>query len=469
MSYVASLYRKFLDQPELPAVLQRRAYHAFMLEKDEEGLALLAGHPTLIDELDELLGKNKSAKVRTRWASRSNRTLDELRAAFAKEKRVTVLEVGALMPDMPDSWYEMVLNADSAKIASHVLHHEGVGIKVRKRAAAMFTRAAAGNSNLISSMPGLFSGSPDLHDTVAAHARGTSAILRFVAGSQLSLPNQQAVLEGAVYPYLIPATGERYNRYESTRRFDAALAAAMLFARQPGNSDELRKQVEKKVRAVDISGYERSSQMQVAALLEVLEANPADMVDIVTLAATTTDLVKLAELADQAVSDSNAEVSMAIAANKAVPPDVLEKVLRMVHYGSRRDLVRTHMHRPENIAVFLYGVGHYGSPEDILDMASAPHEVLEYVLAYVTKHERRMPDWLLESKHLKIEMLERAAFHTIADSCLSPHAVNQLMSLITEALAESPEEAWALFESVANSSGASLADVLAATRLLSNK
>jgi hypothetical protein len=469
MSYVASLYRKFLDQPELPAVLQRRAYHAFSLEKDEEGLAHLAGHPALIQELDELLGKNKSAKVRTKWAARPNRTIDELRNAFSKEKRVTVLEVGALMPDMPDSWYALVLNANSAKIAGHVLRHENVGLKVRVRATGIFIRAAVNNPNLLSSMTVLFSGAPELHDTIASHAQGSGAVLRFVAGSQLSLENQQRVLDTAIYPYLVPATGERYNRYEMSRRFDSAVAAAVLFARRPGNSEELRKQLEQKIHGVDISGYENTSRKQVAELIEVLEADPVEMVDIITLGATSTDVAVLSELADQALADSNYDLSMAIASNKAISPEVLEKVLRLMQWHYRAALVKVHLNRPEIIAVFLCSMVGYGSAEDILDAVSAPQEVLERVLEQVAKHDRRMPDWLLESKHLRIEMLERAAFHSIADSSLSPQAVQQLMNLVTEALADSPEEAWTVFESVANSSGASLADVIAATRILSIK
>lgn len=466
MSFVTSLYRKFLEQEELPAVLQHRAYHTFMLEKDEVGLAKLAGHPALVEEIDELLGKHKSAKVRTSWAARPNRTIEELEVAFAKEKRVTVLEIGAQMANMPDAWYDIVLRADSATIAAHVLRHDGVGLATQKKAAAVYARYAAGNARLIGSMAVLFAGKPELYDTIAENAHGSVKVLRFVAGAKLKPANQRLVLERAIYPYLVPASGERYARYEQGSRMQRTMDVAMLFAKQPANLPELRAELHQKVAALDMTGYDQRQQEAAKAVLETLRSDPAEVIDVLTLAATTTNQEKLVELVNTARADHDSELALAIATNKAVVSKTLLRAAEIIPWGNRREIFQVHAANADNAAALLCQGSYYWSGDDVLDLCSEPGLVLEMVMETTTKDGGRIPGWILESKHLRIEMLEKVAFHAIAEAPLSANAVKQLMQLVTEQLEHAHPDAWKVFESVANSSGASLADVIAATQVL---
>lgn len=466
MSFVTSLYRKFLDQEELPAVLQHRAYHTFMLEKDETGLAKLAAHPALVDEIDGLLGKHKSAKVRTSWAARPNRTIEELETAFAKEKRVTVLEIGAQMADMPDAWYDIVLRADSATIAAHVLRHDGVGLRTQKKATAIYARYAAGNPRLIGSMAVLFSSKPALYDTIAENAHGSVKVLRFVAGGRLKPANQRLVLELAIYPYLVPASGERYARYEQGSRMQRTMDVAMLFAKQPANQPELRAELHQKIAELDVSGYEHRTQEAAKAVLEALRADPAEVVDELTLAATTTNQEQLAELAETARADHNSELATAIATNKAASATTLLRAVEIVPWGNRKEIFQVHAANAENAAAMLLQGHYYWHGDDVLELCSDPGLVLEMVMEASTKDGGHIRNWVLESKHLRIEMLEKVAFHAIAEAPLSTQAVQQLMELVTARLENAHPDAWQVFESVANSSGASLADVIAATQVL---
>jgi hypothetical protein len=144
--------------------------------------------------------------------------------------------------------------------------------------------------------------------------------------------------------------------------------------------------------------------------------------------------------------------------------ELLERALRCVNYGARKELMKAHRSNSDLFALLIRDG--YETGDDVLERADEPGVVLEKYIMNVSASRRGIPDWVMASKYMKLEMLERTPFHVLAGATLSEQLRGQLIELITKALGDSADEAWVLFESVANSSGASLGDVIAATTAL---
>jgi hypothetical protein len=465
MSFVASLYVQLLAVQELPIQVQRRAFQLFQLEGHESGLAQLAAHPSLDPELDAALASIKSVKVRAQWASRPGRSIEELKEAFSKEKRVTMLEIGAQLKGMPDEWYLQMMRTPSAKVAYHIVTNTEIGLAVRKKAATIHASASTEYRSMQSQLSVVYSGHPELHDALATGGRHSLEIMRYVAGSPLSLQNQRAVLEKAVYAEFVAPATHRYGQYETNRQVSYALATAMAFARQPAYDKTLREELLVRTAGYDMSGFETSYQDKRTELIEMLKSDPAEVQDSMAIASSTEDLSTLADLVEQAISERDYDLGTAAASNKNITEALLSRVLTYVHYGSRRELLKCHKGNAGLFVVLIREVYAYG--DDVIEIADDPSAVLELYLKALGDDDRSVPGWVMESKYMKLEMLERIPFHTLAQADLSEQLRSQLVDLITNSLGESSSEAWTLFESVANSSGASLGDVIAATTSLS--
>lgn len=465
MSFVASLYGQLLMDPAPPTQLQQRAYKVFMLENNEPALAALAAHPALDPDLDELLGKHKSVKVRLQWASRAGRTKDELIAAFAKEKRITMLEVGAQIKGMPDSWYLKMLSNPSAKVAVHIVGNEEIGLEVRKKAAVIHARTASENRSLVSTLRMVYSALPELHDSLATGGRHSSDVLQFVAGSQLSEENQKAVIDAGVVKFLSPVTGNRYSFWEKQRAATSALQAALAFAKQVSHSPALRQTLLQAISGADLSGHERHVLDLRSEVIEALKSDPVEVVDTMALASTTSDLEQLGIFVKEAVANHDTNMGLAVASNKNITPELMTQVIRAIGWHERRALFAPHKSNPAVLAVLL--MHGYESGDDVLDRADNPAEFLEAYLELIAASHASIPAWVMQSKHMRLDMIERTPFHIVAGAELSDTLRKQVMDLVTGSLSGASDEAWSLFEGVANSSGASLGDVIAATTSLS--
>jgi hypothetical protein len=471
MSFVASLYLQLLEEQEVPTKVQWRAYKVFSLEKNETALAKLAAHPSLDTKLDAELGTHKSVKVRLSWAQRPGRTVDELKAAFSKEKRITLLEVGAQLKGMPDAWYKQMLCNPSAKVAVHIVSNDEIGLEVRKIAASIHGKASTEYRSMGSTLTLVYASRPELHESLAAGARHSREILQFVAGSVISEETQKRVIEIGIQPFLVKlepdSRGYNYGRWEKTRNVQSALAAAMHFAKQPHHSPVLRSALKQLIEGFDASGYESNVSSLKDEVLEMLAASPEALQDTMTIASTTSDIELLMQMAKQAVSDRDSEMASAIASNKNITPEVMDRLLDAHFvYDWHRHLLPIHKSNNALVAVILSHS--YYCSDELLELAEHPADALEAYLQHVSANGSKVPDWVMRSKYMKLEMLTRTPFHVVAQGELSDNLRSQLLGMLTAKLGEAPDEAWALFESVANSSGASLGDVIEATSTLAN-
>lgn len=131
---LAGVLNLLLAQPHLELELQRRILAHGTDIRDHHLLARLAGHPSLHDDVDALLGAVNSAVVRIAWVSRKGRTVEQIADMVRSEKRVTVLMALVEAEGLPDELFRTIVDrTDSAKLL-HAVMRSSCDIRIRKDA-----------------------------------------------------------------------------------------------------------------------------------------------------------------------------------------------------------------------------------------------------------------------------------------------------------------------------------------------
>jgi len=100
---------------------QRRVLQVAKTSKNEDLAAALARREDTLPEIDDDLGSWGSAKVQSAWFARPGRDLAAVAKRLGREKRVTVLEVIAALPDLDPSIYEICARRNAARVALHLV------------------------------------------------------------------------------------------------------------------------------------------------------------------------------------------------------------------------------------------------------------------------------------------------------------------------------------------------------------
>jgi hypothetical protein len=133
---VRGIYLNVIRSSEvLDPDFQRRAHHVAKTTSDEELGSALARRQDTLQEIDDDLATWGSAKVQSAWFTRPGRDLAAAAARLSKEKRVTVLEVVASLPDLDSRFYEVCAKRQSARVAIPLLSNTSVPIETRMAAA----------------------------------------------------------------------------------------------------------------------------------------------------------------------------------------------------------------------------------------------------------------------------------------------------------------------------------------------
>lgn len=125
---------------------QRRAHHVAKLAKDEDLASALARRPDTLSEIDDDLATWGSAKVQSAWFTRPGRDLAKAAQRLSREKRVTVLEVIAGLPDLDERFYAICAKRDASRVALPLMSNESAPVEYRTAAAATIAREFEGLS-----------------------------------------------------------------------------------------------------------------------------------------------------------------------------------------------------------------------------------------------------------------------------------------------------------------------------------
>jgi hypothetical protein len=467
--YIAKLYSQMLADENLSPVLQRRAFEVLKLAGDNKSLAILAAHPALADDLDEKLGKMKPAVIREAYVQRPNRTRDELEACFKGETRVGVLEVFAKRGDLTKAQYlHMLKVAPSIRVAEPIIANTTVPEDVRREAARVWVSVADTDRNDVRyGLSTLFDAHPQLHTILAEHAtEDQDLFLRYVAGSVLSPTGQQRIARKMIIARLVPAPPQGQHRwggprYEWHRTIESVLEVALRFAVQPANDAALREELRVALTTYNdhlVTEGETDLAGKAVKVIKTLDSDTTVLFDSRELAATTDDVAMQTEIAKHAVQEGDDELLNALLCNTRISIGVFRELLRHIKYGGELRLAKVHADRSD-VLVELMGIRPWQS-ETIFEAAADKATTLKLFLAgSVADNPKGLPSWVLTSEHLTLEMLRDLPFRTLAQVDVPLPVLVKLQETFVESLGDDAD-VWRAFEAVADSSEATVQDVL---------
>ena len=131
MDRVSDIFESILNYQSIELDLQKRIFE-YSSKNNLPLLVKLARHKDLSNEIDSLIRKVDSAEVLAAWASRSDRTLEEIKKLISEEKRGTVLEKLAANTEIGLEAIKQLSKVNSQNVMFKLLENSITPLEVKK-------------------------------------------------------------------------------------------------------------------------------------------------------------------------------------------------------------------------------------------------------------------------------------------------------------------------------------------------
>ena len=131
MDRVSDIFESLLNNPTIEENLQERIF-SFGVKNNQALVVRLAKHKDLKPYIDGLIRATGSAEILAAWASRSDRTLDEIKNLIAEERRGTVLEQLAANTEIGVEAIKQLSEVSSQNVMFQLLENTSTPEDVKK-------------------------------------------------------------------------------------------------------------------------------------------------------------------------------------------------------------------------------------------------------------------------------------------------------------------------------------------------
>ena len=481
-----TLYHVMVQDTTCAASVQRRICAVGSSQGDGDLLAALASHPVIPDDVDSKIGKRVGAKERSAWVSRKERTLKELRAVLSKEKRVGVLVAAAKRTDLHHQDYMSLAQHKHPKVLSAIINNGSVTDAVKEHVAAVIGSTSIDDYdsrqdyNLVS----LFRSRPQLHDALASRSE-LAHVLCFVAGSKTSEGVQRRILSFVAAPYISFMSTEGEAGYSDAHRYGTYKKALDEFAKNPHAFDEVRAEL---LLALKSASFKRTGRygnhnsdtdrLELIKQLEMPAVVTSD--DPMNEARSSSDPVRLLELAQAARDGRGEALAQALFSNTALTLDAGRLAAEALQYGSIKQ-VATDLSlrgRADLYAAVVVRYSYQTLNDETLVRFDNPTEVLalvarEMLEAFRAKggarsamEQQSMARSLLLSRYCTSGVLLEMPIVVFTTPDIPAHIPGILTAALAEAFQEDSRQ-WELFEALVGDGALPLREAIAAVKALS--
>ena len=453
-----------LDTSEPSLQLQNRAYEYGMNKNDTALLAQLATLPNLYPEIDAKLRNHKSAVVKAAWASRPNRSADELAGMIEGEKRVTVLNALARLTELPDYVHtSLIANSPSRGPLLEIVKNPALAVDHRLAAATKLLQVRPDDSlharwgDAADVLQHVIDIEYDLGAITTEPAHWAAAVLY----RALTAPQQLAVAE------LLAALQDGNN----TNAADLELITRVLDAfADRGDIDPIAGKIlvecaELTIKTIKNTQYRyrassvedtvkrlRSEISGTAAKFEqqIREADSTEVIDKII-----TKVNSRQSGSRQISHDRLANMALLVLMNQHSTVKQIERIEDWFGYHFAAQALRL-TSNPGKIAWVL--LKDYYVDLELLHQLPNAIEVMHAIIERCKGDKTQLPDELLESPLLTVEMLYDLPFAQILDDSVPRHLRDQAFARIISSLSE--QELWETFVSLGDEFEGSLNDLL---------
>lgn len=471
------LWAQMAHAPNITPVMQRRAFDWALRAKNWKTIGILAHNQNLTDEIDDLIGALRQAQPRIAWLTRPGRSPEQVAAALEGEDRGTVLvTLARLVTD--SSTLARVLDAAEAstrttplETALTVAENPASAGDLRRRAMRAVGEHLTFTRTLIERTEKLLDktdGDPTLRVDLLSGDATLSAHLVKADG-----PLDQVVVERTsecLADYLdlwferVTDTEHRHASwlFEHDEPLHTALKRVIHLSTDSAMPVRARRRIAEVLftaRDADVRhrmGVQKALDGTLEAFLHRGIETREDLEHSLTLleeATTSTDPDRLAEIAAMRFRLGQ-PLEACLKSNPALPLEILARfhwygVTSIDRLTRVRDDVWELLRHPD------FAVGGLGvvSDDDLERFGIA-----EEYLVSAAAHASYFPAWVANSRHLT-ERVVRAAPVNGLRRCMYLTTAKMLVTVLDEAFGDN-SELWELYESMADSFGGSLDELI---------
>jgi ACT domain-containing protein len=483
MSTLASqLYLKLLNGAGVVSpTMQKQIFASGIAESDPALIAALAAIPNLLPELDEAIGKRKSAREVAAWCSRPGRTAADLRSRIPKENRIQVLVAIAERPDLEPGDYAKLSAKKMEKVSLTLLRNPGVDSETKKQAALSWVRTVSPSRRthwkFRSEVEEVLSVVPDAFNDLILHTTSRDVILAGML-NPLNPETQQALLTKLVGPVLkeINAVSGNSVNWSDSKDADTMFDRLEKMVEMEYVTDEFRTGL---TELLDKAGpwpsnwrygYLDSPEKLREKLLKRLRSGKIGTeLSPLHIARNSSNPEQLLATARKASQERDEVLALAVASNPSSTVEVLEAVVGGLGWQGMRTVVRAAAERNEiQKIVALVRVNTYMLDDELFETAGNPSETLRRTTAALIRDgswNSRATYTVLTSRFLTTEILSELPGEALVHNELPDPVRAMLQSILEVELGENAEH-WKLFEALLATGDTSLKEMLKTAKAL---
>ena len=474
---MANVYRALLDAATPPIKLQHRVLQYAIRTKSNGLLARLAEHPALDPAIDEQLRSHPSAAVKSAWAGRPGRTVEELTELIVSEGRITVLTALAVRPDLPQEIYRAITEqADGQAALMVIMENPAIDVDIRAAASRRFGAVLPrDNGELdvkrIKAYTKFISKCPDFINDIVRDTHNLGFMFAAFLASPLEQPEQRKVVDLMCERHgqdLSTSFGNSHYRWGWLVNMGEALSNC-------GNADP-------------------ESAMKIANLLANVHkttihdpSKSSSYSDLATRVRAAIGMTRHDYLGDIKAAQSSAEMdhlitrinmagvganvrygrspfeasrlsayALAIMASPVSTPTQVASVVHWLNWSSVH-LVVTVSDDVDKVAAVLWSMPSIGIDRS-LARQSDPHAVMRSLVKRYAEQGGRIHEDVLTSKYLTADIARGLPLTALLNASLPAMVAGHIAGLLTEGL--ETQEAWTTFETLGKNFSGSIKDLV---------
>jgi hypothetical protein len=478
---------------------QRRVFRVARNAKDEDLAAALAVRPDTLPELDAELGAWGSARVQSAWFARPGRDMSATIQSLRKEKRVTILEVIAGIPELTPEVYEVCVQRNATRVAYKLVSNDSVPIEMRCRAAGtlaqsyetisyqkqhqLLTYLTACDTEVpnsfikasteVSIANKVMNGISALEDDTAAHVAMmcTTVLTKLPRLYALKLAESKAQSASRWYYGWSDFSDVLQSVTEATKYL------SILLATEPPHKDEIidLAEVLEKVLAAKEGPNDTTYMEYVKSILANCNSTGETGPSISDMARTAGSKEQLLEIATSDRDTFNKAAAVAVLCNPHADTEVAITVAKEFGWGESAKVLEAKNReiKPEVKAVLMVD-GHLCTDDHIRKFAASttPQELWRLMIAYASTRKAYggfygIPADLLSSAYASVDVVPLLPLRLYSHPDLPGWLVSAFAAYLSVELKST--DAWDSFEVLAPRHLGNVAQVIRASKITSKK
>lgn len=458
---ITGFYRAVLALPRVDSQMQQQVFIHGNRRGDHQLLALLAARPDLDNGLDQRLGHIDAAVVKVAWASRPERSEDDLVNLVRTEQRVKVLAALASRDDLPAALYDAIAAHAKSSALEALLLNLSVAVDTKIVAARRYATQVKGK-RLSSSISSLLAQEPQVAEEISAHTTNfrLGAAALEVIGSAASQEAMANVVQLAIAEMSDEDSYSDWETYNTVERVGEELLS------NPSHDRELAKQLTQSIRKVSTEreGYPASRYKNIFESLSKIKPRKGSTIDLVGAARNASNEEEARALIGLFLSNKDEVTGPALVAaarNDAVDAEILYEVLQCSQYGwyISRDLMWAYPRLSAVKAAVVHVCMPWLNDDSLLSRHPEPAKVLMYTARLASKRNV-LPTLLLNSRFLGDEVVDELPFSVFNAAEGIPLAVTERIAARVQSRLGDNQAAWETLGVLAPSFNGSVSELI---------